>query len=105
MIVHGDLHARHVLLGPDDEAAGVIDWGDVCLADPSVDLSLAYAAFAGDDRAAFLDAYGPVPPDRERAARVLALFIAATLAEYAATDGLRALSAESLAGIGRVLAP
>ncbi|MBE1535944.1 phosphotransferase [Actinomadura algeriensis] len=105
VIVHGDLHVRHVLLGAGDEAAGVIDWGDVCLADPSVDLSLAYAAFAGDDRAAFLDAYGPVPPDRERAARVLALFIAATLAEYAASDGSAALLAESLAGIGRVLAP
>ncbi|WP_254716281.1 phosphotransferase [Actinomadura sp. WMMB 499] len=105
VIVHGDLHVRHVLLGPGGAASGVIDWGDVCLADPAVDLSLAYAAFAGDDRAAFLDAYGPVPPDRERAARVLALFIAATLAEYAASEARPALLAESLAGIGRALAP
>ncbi|MEV5830410.1 phosphotransferase [Spirillospora sp. NPDC052242] len=105
VIVHGDLHVRHVLIGPAGEAAGVIDWGDVCRADPSVDLSVAYAAFAGGDRAAFLDAYGPVPPDRERAARVLALFITATLAEYAASEGLAALLGESLAGIGRVLAP
>ncbi|MFV2174518.1 phosphotransferase [Actinomadura sp. LOL_016] len=105
VIVHGDLHVRHVLLGPGGEAAGVVDWGDVCLADPSVDLSLAYSAFIGDDRAAFLDAYGPVPPDRERAARVLGLFIAATLAEYAASEETAALLAESLAGIGRALAP
>lgn len=103
VIVHGDLHVRHLLLAPDGRAAGVIDWGDVCLADPAVDLSLAYAAFDGAAREAFLAAYGPVPPDREAAARTLALNLSATLAEYAAATGRRALLAESLAGIGRAV--
>lgn len=105
VISHGDLHVRHLLLGPGLRAAGVIDWGDVCLADPAVDLSLAYAAFAGEARAAFLAEYGPVPPERTRTARVLALNLSATLAEYAASTGRGALLAESLAGIGRALGP
>ncbi|XVQ08691.1 phosphotransferase [Spirillospora sp. CA-255316] len=83
-------------------AAGVIDWGDACLADPAVDLSLAYGAFAGTARAVLLEAYGrPVPPERELAARVLALFLCAALAQYAAAEGHRTLLAEALTGIGR----
>ncbi|TYK43434.1 phosphotransferase [Actinomadura decatromicini] len=104
VVVHGDLHVRHLLLGPDGRAAGIIDWGDVCLADPAVDLSLAYAGFGGDARAAFLAAYGPVPADREAAARALALNLSATLAEYAASTGRDVLLAESLAGIARAVA-
>jgi aminoglycoside phosphotransferase (APT) family kinase protein len=101
-VCHGDLHARHLMIGDDGVAAGVIDWGDACLADPAVDLSLAYGAFAGTARAVLLEAYGrPVPPERELAARVLAVFLCAALAQYAAAEGHRMLLAEALTGIGR----
>jgi aminoglycoside phosphotransferase (APT) family kinase protein len=102
--VHGDLHVRHLLLDAADRVAGVIDWGDVCMADPAVDLSFAYAGLAGPARRAFLTAYGPVPAEREAAARTLALNLSATLAEYAASTGRDALLAESLAGLRRALA-
>jgi aminoglycoside phosphotransferase (APT) family kinase protein len=81
----------------------VIDWGDLCLADPAVDLSLAYGAFAGPARAALLAAYGPVPPARELAARVLAVSLCAALAEYAADEDRPVLLAESLAGLRRAV--
>lgn len=35
--VHGDLHARHVVLDG-SRVAGIIDWGDVHLGDPAIDL-------------------------------------------------------------------
>lgn len=101
VLVHGDLHQRHLLLGADGRATGVIDWGDVCLADPAVDLSLAYSGFAGPARAALLDAYGPVPAERAARARVLAVNISAVLAEYAHAEGRTALLGEALAGIAR----
>lgn len=103
VVVHGDLHVRHLLLTPAGRAAGVIDWGDVCLGAPAVDLSLAYAGFSGAAREAFLAEYGTVPPEQETAARALALNLTATLAEYAASTGRDALLAETLAGIGRAL--
>jgi aminoglycoside phosphotransferase (APT) family kinase protein len=103
VVVHGDLHARHLLVSGDGEAAGVIDWGDLCLADPAVDLSLAYAAFVGAARSALLSAYGPVDADREARARVLALDLCATLSDYAAADGRSALLRESLAGLRRAV--
>lgn len=108
VLVHGDLHLRHLLVdrGPDRPltTVGVIDWGDLCLADPCVDLSIAYAAFAGADRAALLAAYGhPVGAEREARARVLAVSLCAALADHAAdpVHGDPVLLAEALAGIAR----
>jgi aminoglycoside phosphotransferase (APT) family kinase protein len=108
VVSHGDLHVRHVLVtGADDPAgaAGVIDWGDLCLADPAVDLALAYSAFDGPARAAFLAAYGrPIDAEREVVARVLAVNLSVVLAAYAADMGHARLLAEFLAGIDRALA-
>ncbi|MFB4319298.1 phosphotransferase [Actinomadura sp. 21ATH] len=105
-VCHGDLHARHLLVDGTGAASGVIDWGDLCAADPAIDLSLAYGGFSGTARAAFLEAYGGAPsPERELAARVLALFVSAVLARYAAAEGNAPLLAEALAGIGRATAP
>ena len=42
VLAHGDLHVRHVLV-EDGSLSGVIDWGDVCVADPSIDLSLVWS--------------------------------------------------------------
>ncbi|MBG0829238.1 phosphotransferase [Planomonospora sp. ID67723] len=106
VVSHGDLHQRHLLVGPDGEATGVIDWGDLCLADPAVDLSLAYAGFSGASRTALLAAYGrPVGAERETAARVLAVFLCAALAGYADSTGRTRLLAASLSGIRRAVAP
>ena len=104
VLVHGDLHLRHVLVDDRGLPTGVIDWGDACLADPARDLSFGYAALAGPARDAFFAAYGD-PPDREREVRcrVLAAAVSAVLAEYAVTEGMPALLAESLAGIERAL--
>jgi aminoglycoside phosphotransferase (APT) family kinase protein len=104
VINHGDLHVRHVLVDRRARAVGVIDWGDLCLADPAVDLSLAYGAFAGEARAALLSAYGPVDAERAVRARALALSLCGALADYAADVGNATLLAESLAGMARSVA-
>ena len=103
VLVHGDLHLRHLLVDDAGRATGVIDWGDTCLADPAVDLSLAYAAFDGADRDAMLSAYGPVDADRELRARALALSLCAMLADWAADTGEEQLLAEYLRGVGRAV--
>jgi aminoglycoside phosphotransferase (APT) family kinase protein len=102
-LAHGDLHVRHLLVDGDGAACGVVDWGDVCLADPAVDLSLAYAAFAGAAREALLDEYGGVSRERELRARILAVCLSAVLAEYAAAEGRDALLVEALGGLDRAV--
>ncbi len=102
VVCHGDLHLRHVLVDEIGSVTGVIDWGDLCLGDPAIDLSIAYLAFDGRARDALLAAYAhPVGAARELAARTCALSLASALAEYAADDRRPVLLRESLAGIRR----
>lgn len=101
VLAHGDLHLRHLLVDGSGRATGVIDWGDVCLAVPSFDLSLLYAAFDGPARELGLAAYGPVSGEREVRARALAVGLAAALADWAASTGATDLLPEYLRGIDR----
>jgi aminoglycoside phosphotransferase (APT) family kinase protein len=104
VLVHGDLHFRHVLV---DRAglAGVIDWGDVCRADPTVDLSLVWSFFPPEGRTAFLDEYGEVTEAQELRARVLGLSLCAALAGYGHDTGSTAVKREALAGLERLAGP
>ena len=104
VLVHGDLHLRHVLVLPDGTAGGVIDFGDTCWADPSVDVSFAFSALDGEARAAFFDGYGDVDAETELRARVLALNLCAALAVSAHDTGDDELLSESLAGLDRAVA-
>lgn len=101
VLVHGDLHVRHLVVSDQAELAGVIDWGDVSIAHPSVDLQIGWSGFTGIARGAFLTAYGEVPEDWALRAQVSAIFYSATLALYARRDGLRELAREAVAGLER----
>jgi aminoglycoside phosphotransferase (APT) family kinase protein len=104
VLTHGDLHVRHLLVAAGGAVTGVIDWGDLCLASPAVDLSIAYFGFAGDARASLLTAYArPVTAPVELAARTLAISLAASLLEYAADDGRDVLLAQCQAGLRRAI--
>jgi len=102
-LVHGDFHVRHVLVAGGG-VSGVIDWGDVCTGDPSIDLQLAWALLPETRRTVFLDAYGPVDDETQLRARVLAVSLSALLCDYARTEGLPGLERETRAGLTRALA-
>jgi aminoglycoside phosphotransferase (APT) family kinase protein len=102
-LVHGDLHFRHVLV-EGGAASGVIDWGDVCRADPAIDLQLVWSFLPPAERGAFLDAYGPVAEDQLVRARVLALSLCAALAAYGRTEGIPGVEREALDGLARTVA-
>lgn len=104
VLVHGDLHLRHLLVDGAGNASGVIDWGDACLADPAVDLSIGYAVFGGPSRDAFLEEYaGAVDDQRQLRARVMAVNVCLALAEYAHTEAHPKLLGECLAGVRRAI--
>jgi aminoglycoside phosphotransferase (APT) family kinase protein len=98
-VCHGDLHLRHLLVDDSGAAACVIDWGDLCRGDPSIDMPLVWALLPNRDD--FLAAYGPVTDDQLLRARVLSLFLCAVLALYAHHEGMAALRDEALAGLER----
>ena len=64
-LIHGDLYPRHVV-GQSGEIKGVIDWGDVQIGDPSIDLSIAYTFFQPEERPAFWAAHGRPESDFNR---------------------------------------
>jgi aminoglycoside phosphotransferase (APT) family kinase protein len=101
VLAHGDLHARHLLVDANGAAAGVIDWGDVCRADPAIDLSLYWSLLPIDARPRFLDAYGPVTADQLLRARVLALCLCAALGLYGYHERMPALERDAVAGLAR----
>jgi aminoglycoside phosphotransferase (APT) family kinase protein len=103
-IAHGDLHLRHVLVGDDGELSGVIDWIDVCRADPAIDLPLYWGYLTPAAREAFCAEYGPIAADGLLRARVLAVFLWGVLAEYAGDVGMEALGREAVAGLERATA-
>jgi aminoglycoside phosphotransferase (APT) family kinase protein len=100
-LAHGDLHGRHLLVDGRGAAAGVIDWGDVCRADPAIDLSLYWSLLPVDARRGFLDAYGPVTPEQLLRARVLALCLCAALGLYGHHERMPALERDAVAGLAR----
>jgi aminoglycoside phosphotransferase (APT) family kinase protein len=99
VVCHGDLHLRHLLVDDAGAAACVIDWGDLCRGDPSIDMCLVWCLLPSRDD--FLAAYGPVTDEQLLRARVLALFLCAVLALYANHEGMPALEREALAGLER----
>src|SRR5262245_62048394 len=103
VVAHGDLHIRHLLVNFDATPVGVIDWGDVCRADPSIDLSLYWSLLSPPGREALRESYGPVSEEQLLRARVLSLFLNAMLAIYAHAEGLRVLECEAIAGLHRTM--
>ena len=89
--------------GPTTAVSAVIDWGDVCAGDPSIDLGIAFGSLEGNARRAFIDAYGPIDGVTELRARTIAIFLAAALLAYAVDVELDALAADSLRGLARAV--
>lgn len=57
---HGDLYSRHILIDDNHEPSGLIDWGDVHIGHPGIDLSVGIMILADDALSIFLKEYGHV---------------------------------------------
>jgi aminoglycoside phosphotransferase (APT) family kinase protein len=102
VVCHGDLHFRQLLV-EGAELTGLVDWVDLCRADPGVDLSLVYGFLSPAARRDFFAEYGDVAPASHLRARVLALNLMAILARYGHVESVPGVKAEALAGLDRVL--
>jgi aminoglycoside phosphotransferase (APT) family kinase protein len=61
-VVHGDLGPEHVLVTPDGDLSGVVDWGDAEVGDPALDLWWVAGHPGFGER--MLAAYGGAPDAR-----------------------------------------
>ena len=99
-----ELQADEGLVDVTGRLTAVIDWGDICLADPSVDLHVFWSFLPRDARDEFLHAYGPVSDERLLRARVFALSLCAVLATYGRHESLPLVEREAVAGLDRATA-
>lgn len=90
--VHGDFYARH-LICENKRLVGVIDWGDIHLGDPALDLSIAFSFLPPSARNAFRERYGGCDEATWQRARFRALHYGAALTEYGAAIGDGAIKA------------
>jgi aminoglycoside phosphotransferase (APT) family kinase protein len=101
-LVHGDLHARQILVDGATRPCGVIDWGDSHSGDPAVDLSVAHSLLPRSAHRAFRDAYGEIDEATWRLSRLRALHVCAALAIYGRSLGDEALQREASSSIHRI---
>jgi aminoglycoside phosphotransferase (APT) family kinase protein len=80
-VCHGDLDQRHVLVNGAG-LAGIIDWGDVNIGHPAMDLALAFGLDLAA-RQAFFAAYGTLSAETTTLARARAIMTAARVYEWA----------------------
>ena len=81
-VAHGDLYARHVLADDAMRVTGIIDWGDVHLGNPAVDLAIAFSVIPPQARTQFFTAYGSPGEAALSAARFRAIYHSAMVAHY-----------------------
>jgi len=101
-IVHGDLYARHVLVDESGRLAGVIDWGDVHLGNPALDLAVADLIFTPVEAKAFFAAYGPAGARTLELARYRAIYHATLTVHYGWHTSDTALLAQGTATLERL---
>lgn len=98
-LVHGDLHARQVLVGDAGEPCGVIDWGDAHQGDPACDLAVAHMLLPPSAQAGFREAYGAIDEETWALARLRALHLAAALGVWAKHNSDQGLTQEVLTAL------
>jgi len=81
--VHGDLYTRHLVVDETRHVSGVIDWGDVHVGDPALDISIAWMFLPPEVWPTFIEAYGGVEQNTWRRARFRAMCHWLYLRQYA----------------------
>lgn len=99
-VVHGDLYARHVVIGDHGCITGIIDWGDLHRGDSAIDLALAFLVLPPAAYPAFRAAYGSIDDATWTAAQYRAIYHAFLELDYGRIErdaGMHAAGVKALA--------
>lgn len=100
-LIHGDLYCRHLMFNQ-GKLTGIIDWGDVGINNPSVDLSVIWSFYPSSCHENFFEIYGKVDSTTWQYARFLGLYSALTLVFYGHNIGDTLLVVEAMNSIKRI---
>ncbi len=102
-LVHGDLYSKHVLIDEDFQLTGIIDWGDVHIGHPAVDLAAVWNTIPAAGQSAFLAEYGPIDEATWLLAQLRAIYQSAATLLFAVEIGDQPLAARSFSALQAVL--
>ncbi len=60
--LHGDLYSKHIIVNQMGLPEGLIDWGDVHIGHPAIDVAVGIMIFTEDSLKDFLEAYQEISP-------------------------------------------
>lgn len=98
-IVHGDLYARHLLVDRHHRLSGIIDWGDVHVGDPALDMMAVFSMLPPSAYDEFKHAYGGVDDETWLLAKYRAVYHGALVAHFGMHINDTALRDAGLAGL------
>ena len=81
-LVHGDLYAKHIIIDKQAKVSGIIDWGDIHISHPAVDLMIVYSFFPPQARQHFFTIYAEIDDATKTLARFLAIYLSSVLIVY-----------------------
>ena len=70
-LTHGDLHGGNLLVDEHGDVCAVVDWGDVHLGDPAVDLAVAHTVIPTSAHPVFRETYGTITEPAWQVARII----------------------------------
>lgn len=82
VVVHGDFYVRHILVNEVHDLVGVIDWGDIHIGDPAIDLAIAHSFLPTSAHAKFREAYGDISAETWKLALLRAIYSGTLLILY-----------------------
>jgi aminoglycoside phosphotransferase (APT) family kinase protein len=99
--VHGDLYSRHLIVDSKTMLAGLIDWGDVHLGHPVMDLSIGHTIFSDEALEVFYSTYGTVTEEYKALCRLRALTHSIALLPYCFERGEENLKQWAIMALSR----
>jgi aminoglycoside phosphotransferase (APT) family kinase protein len=103
-VVHGDFYSRHILVDGAGRMTGVIDFGDLHLDHPALDLSVVWTVLPPRARRAFFAIYGEVNAATQAVARLRALMSGLAQEAYGRDVGDANIEREGVASLHSVVA-
>lgn len=82
VLIHGDLYSRHLMF-EGEELTGIIDWGEVAINHPSIDLAVLFSFYDSSAHELFFDIYGEIDASTTAYAQFLGLYSAVNALVYA----------------------
>lgn len=104
-LVHGDFYVRHLLIGEERQLAGVIDWGDLHVGDPAIDLAIAHSFLPTNAHSSFKQAYGEISNETWGLAKLRAIHSSSVILLFGHYLSDRALADEGSRSLRLIATP